>query len=151
MKNILSEITEQEKNRILEMHRKSTSRFYLNEEEEGGPIVGKLVNQLGEINATIGQTLQFKFSDLRNAGKLPVTITKIMPSSESMTVNLKTPITLQPGETLPELIITNKLVQDATTLQPDSEGKINFDVPVSLFTQTNKKYTVYCRATITLK
>jgi hypothetical protein len=32
MKNILSEITEQEKNRILEMHRKSTSRFYLNEQ-----------------------------------------------------------------------------------------------------------------------
>jgi len=33
MKNILSEITQQEKNRILEMHRKSTSRFYLNEAE----------------------------------------------------------------------------------------------------------------------
>ena len=32
MKNILSEITEQEKNRILEMHKKSTSRFYLSEQ-----------------------------------------------------------------------------------------------------------------------
>ena len=32
MKNILSEITQQEKNRILEMHKKSTKRFYLSED-----------------------------------------------------------------------------------------------------------------------
>ena len=41
MKNILSEITEQEKNRILEMHRKSTSRFYLSEAEVKPGMTGK--------------------------------------------------------------------------------------------------------------
>jgi hypothetical protein len=33
MKNILSEITKEEKNRILEMHKKSTEKFYLSEDD----------------------------------------------------------------------------------------------------------------------
>lgn len=39
MKNILSEITQEEKNRILEMHRKSTKRFYIYEDIT--PIINK--------------------------------------------------------------------------------------------------------------
>jgi hypothetical protein len=44
MKNIISEISQKEKNRILEMHKKATSNQYLMEEEEVQPF--KLVSGL---------------------------------------------------------------------------------------------------------
>lgn len=62
MKNIISEISQQEKNRILEMHKKATSNQYLMEEDENAmmenPFRIRMINSQGlgkEINATKGQ------------------------------------------------------------------------------------------------
>jgi hypothetical protein len=46
MKNILSEITQEEKNRILEMHKTTTSKFYLNEDVTGLPQLTDLYNEI---------------------------------------------------------------------------------------------------------
>jgi hypothetical protein len=50
MKNILSEITKEEKNRILEMHKKSTEKFYLSED-----IDPKTADSIKELNDFISK------------------------------------------------------------------------------------------------
>jgi hypothetical protein len=48
MKNILSEITQEEKNRILEMHKTATSKFYLNEDVNMEDMASKIESATDE-------------------------------------------------------------------------------------------------------
>ena len=155
MKNIISEISQKEKNRILEMHKKATSNQYLMEEEEtpapdvkGGPLTGPLVVQLGEKTVNWGDTVEFTFSNVKNSGNGPITINKIMPSSDSATVDTKVPFTLKPGETF-SFTVKVKMTGGGTSTKPDQNGVINYDQPVYVFTDGKKeRYQFQCRATL---
>jgi len=165
MKNIISEISQQERNRILEMHKKATTNQYLVNEQgdepigmanpattpKGGPLTGVLVSQLGEKTVSWGDTIEFNFKDLKNSGQGPLTIKKIVPSSDSMMVDTKLPITLAPGQSFP-LKVKVKMVQGGTTTRPDQNGVINYDVPVRIYTDGKREmYQIYCRATLYLQ
>ena len=70
MKNILSEITEQEKNRILEMHRRSTSKHYLTEQptpETTPTPTGQAVGggMKVDVGTTLGNGMNIKKFDTR--------------------------------------------------------------------------------------
>ena len=155
MKNIISEISQKEKNRILEMHKKATSNQYLMEEEEtmtpdvkGGPLTGSLVAQLGEKTVNWGDTIEFTFPNVKNSGNGPITINKIIPSSDSATVDTKVPFTLKPGETF-SFTVKVKITEGGTTTRPDQNGVINYDVPVYVYTDGKKpRFQFYCRATL---
>lgn len=155
MKNIISEISQKEKNRILEMHKKATSNQYLMEEEEtmtpdvkGGPLTGSLVAQLGEKLVYLGDTIEFTFSNIKNSGNGPITINKIMPSSDSATVDTKVPFTLKPGETF-SFTVKMKISKDTPLISPDMNGVAEFDMPVYVMTDGKKpKYQFNCRATL---
>jgi hypothetical protein len=165
MKNIISEISKEERNRILEMHKKATTNQYLvNEQGDepigmanpattpiGGPLTGVLVNQLGEKTVSWGDTIEFNFKDLKNSGKGPLTINKIVPRSSNMMVDAKLPITLAPGQSF-NLRVKAKMVQGGTTTRPDQNGVMNYDVPVFIYTDGKKEmYQLYCRATLQLQ
>lgn len=155
MKNIISEISQEERNRILEMHKKATSNQYLMEEVEtmtpdvkGGPLTGSLVAQLGEKTVNWGDTIEFTFPNVKNSGNGPITINKIMPSSDSATVDTKVPFTLKPGETF-SFTVKVKITEGGTTTRPDQNGVINYDVPVYVYTDGKKpRFQFYCRATL---
>ena len=71
MKNILSEITEQEKNRILEMHRRSTSKHYLTEQptpETTPTPTGQAVGggMKVDVGTTLGNGMNIKKFDTRS-------------------------------------------------------------------------------------
>jgi hypothetical protein len=161
MKKIISEISQEERNRILEMHKKAIINQHLVSEEMepttpepkvgGGPLTGKLVSQLGEKTVSWGDTIVFDFGDQKNSGQGPLTINKFMGSSDNMMVDTKVPFTLRPGETFP-LQVKVKLVEGGTTTRPDANGVINYDVPVYVFTDGKKpRYQYQCRATLYLQ
>lgn len=160
MKNIISEISQKEKNRILEMHRRATSNQYLMEEDEpaapqvtsappvkGGPLTGKLVVQLGQKTVNWGDTVKFTFSDIKNSGTGPITINKIIPRSASATVDTDLPLTLQPGETF-SFTVEMEISKDTPLIRPDMNGVADFDMPVFVYTDGKKPtYQFNCRAT----
>lgn len=164
MKNIISEISQQERNRILEMHKKATTNQYLVNEQgdepigmpnpstgtvpvvKGGPLTGSLVVQLGEKTVKWGETIEFKFSNVKNSGKGPITIKKFVPRADSMTIDTKVPFTLNPGQAF-SFTVKVKLTQGNSTQRPDGNGVINYDVPVFIETDGAKeRYQFYCRA-----
>jgi len=116
-----------------------------------GPLIGVYVVQLGEKTVKWGDTIEFQFKDLKNKGTAPLTISKITPSSENMTVDTKLPLILQPGQTFfPKVSV--KLVEGGTTTKPDQNGVINYDTTVLVDTDGKKsRYTLYCRATLTIQ
>jgi hypothetical protein len=116
-----------------------------------GPLMGTPIVQLGEKTVKWGDTIEFQFKDLKNKGTAPLTISKITPSSENMTVDTKLPLILQPGQTFSPKVIV-KLVEGGTTTKPDQNGVINYDTTVLVDTDGKKsRYTLYCRATLTIQ
>jgi hypothetical protein len=116
-----------------------------------GPLIGVYVVQLGEKTVKWGDTIEFQFKDLKNKGTAPLTISKITPSSENMTVDTKLPLILQPGQTFSPKVIV-KLIEGGTTTKPDQNGIINYDTTVLVDTDGKKsRYTLYCRATLTIQ
>jgi hypothetical protein len=117
----------------------------------GGPLTGVLVSQLGEKTVSWGDTIEFNFKALKNSGQGPLTIKKIVPSSDNMMVDTKLPITLAPGQSFP-LKVKAKMVQGGTTTRPDQNGVMNYDVPVFIYTDGKKeRYQIQCRATLYLQ
>ena len=113
-----------------------------------GPLVGTLVSQLGRVNAGWNETIEFDFPMIKNSGSLPITINKIMGSSDNMIIDTKVPFTVPPKKSFP-LKVRVKLKEGGTTTRPDANGVINYDVPVYIFTDKKKEiYHLYCRATI---
>jgi hypothetical protein len=151
MKNIISEITQEEKNRILEMHRKSTNRLYLSEEETtpsgtGGPLVGIMVSRADGGTYNWGDTVEFKFPGLKNAGQAPIVVNQFMGSSDNMTSSLKLPMTVPAGGNTGPFSVMVRLELGGTTTRPDVNDLINYDVPAYLVTDGKKpKYQIYCR------
>jgi hypothetical protein len=151
MKNILSEISQQEKNRILEMHKNSTKKFYLSEEEttvtgNGGPLAGQLVSRVDGKTFQWGDTVEFKFPGLRNAGQGDLVINSFMGQSDNMTTDLKLPMTLPAGGNTGPFTVKVLLEQGGTTTRPDMNGVVNYDVSAYLVTNSKKgKYQIYCR------
>jgi len=116
-----------------------------------GPLIGVYVVQLGEKTVKWGDTIEFQFKDLKNKGTAPLTISKITPSSENMTVDTKLPLIIQPGQTFSPKVSV-KLVEGGTTTKPDQNGVINYDTTVLVDTDGKKsRYTLYCRATLTIQ
>ena len=164
MKNHLSEISSQEKNRILEMHKKSTQRHYLVEDKEtppqptptpntpsispphGGPLVGTILARNPEGSVEFGQTIEFKFPKIKNSGGAPITIIKIMPHNDNMKVDKPVPFTVKPGETF-ELTAKHFLQKGGTSTQKmDMNGVVDFDQHITIFTDGKKpNYLLYCR------
>lgn len=115
---------------------------------KGGPLTGSLVAQLGEKTVNWGDTIEFTFPNVKNSGNGPITINKIMPSSDSATVDTKVPFTLKPGETF-SFTVKVKITEGGTTTRPDQNGVINYDVPVYVYTDGKKpRFQFYCRATL---
>ena len=166
MKNILFETSQQEKNRILEMHKKATNKHYLvNEQEEPigmpnpstqgaqqaelrkGPLVGTMVvaNQQGPVE--FGRKIQFKFRGLKNAGTAPLTITKIMPMNSNMKIiDKQTPFILKPGESF-DFTAEQLLQKGGTAVENmDQNGVVNYEQTIMVMTDGKKqKYQLFCR------
>jgi len=116
-----------------------------------GPLMGTPIVQLGEKTVKWGDTIEFQFKDLKNSGTAPLTISKITPSSENMTVDTKLPLILQPGQTFSPKVSV-KLVEGGTTTKPDQNGVIKYNTTVLVDTDGKKsRYTLYCRATLTIQ
>ena len=164
MKNILFETSQQEKNRILEMHKKATNKHYLvNEQGETqtgmtgdtgtqveprkGPLVGVMVvaNQQGPVE--FGQKIQFKFRGLSNAGTAPLTITKIMPMNDNMKIiDRQTPFILKPGDSFG--FTAEQLLQKGGTAveNMDQNGVVDYEQRIMVMTDGKKqRYQLVCR------
>ena len=163
MKNILFETSQQEKNRILEMHKKATNKHYLvNEQGEtqtgmtgdtetpvvyGGPLVGTMVvaNQQGPVE--FGKKIQFKFSGLKNAGTAPLTIMKIRPMNDNMKIiDKQTPFILKPGESFG--FTAEQLLQKGgtSTESMDQNGVLEYEQRIIIQTNGKKQnYQLFCR------
>ncbi len=111
-----------------------------------GPLVGTLVvrNRDGEVE--FGQTIEFKFKGLRNAGTAPLTIKKIIPMNDNMTIDKRGPFTVKPGETF-EITAKQKLVKGGTsTDNMDQNGVVDYDQRIMVMTDGKKqRYQLYCR------
>ena len=64
----------------------------------GGPLTGTLVVRNKPMDVRFGETLNFRFREIKNSGKLPITIKRFVGSSDNMFFDKKVPFTLQPGE-----------------------------------------------------
>lgn len=113
----------------------------------GGPLVGVLVvRNPRNTSVKFGDTISFTFKGLKNAGKAPLEILKIQPMNDNMTVNLKTPFTLQPGQTF-DLTANQKLVRGGTSTEGmDVNGVVNYEQTILITTNGKKKrYQIFCR------
>ena len=158
MKNIISEISQEERNRILEMHKKATTNQYLVSEEmettttepkvAGGPLTGPLAVRNPEGSAEFGQTIEFKVRGMKNSGSVPITIERILPMNSNMTIDIdkQVPFTLAAGETF-DFTAKQKLVKGATSLENmDQNGVVEFEGRIVIETDAkNPKHTVFCR------
>jgi hypothetical protein len=114
----------------------------------GGPLTGTLVVENKPMNVRFGETLNFRFREIKNSGKLPITIKRFVGSSDNMFFSKQVPFTLQPGETF-QLEVKVKLQKGGTTTRPDQNGVVNYDVPFYIMTDGKKeRYQFYCRQTL---
>jgi hypothetical protein len=158
MKKIISEISQEERNRILEMHKKATINQHLVSEEmepttpepkvAGGPLTGPMVVRNPDAEAEFGQTIEFKFRGIKNSGSAPMTVKRILPMNSNMTIdiNKEFPFTLQPGETF-DFTAKQNLVKNGTATQNmDINGVVEYEQRILIETDGKKaKYVVFCR------
>ncbi len=114
-----------------------------------GPLVGTMVARNRDGKAEFGQTIEFKFKGLRNAGTAPLTITKIIPMNDNMTIDRRGPFTVNPGETF-EITAKQKLVKGGTSVENmDQNGVVNYEQIIMVMTDGKKqKYQLFCRQTL---
>jgi len=114
-----------------------------------GPLTGQLVvRNERDTSVEFGDTIQFKFTGVKNAGQLPIKIYDIMPMNSNMSIRPDKPLPfeVQPGETFGFTAI-QKLVKGGTATQNmDSNGRVNYDQTIIVKTNgTKKDYRLYCR------
>ena len=115
-------------------------------EQRKGPLVGTMVVRNRDGEAEFGQTIEFKFKGLRNAGTAPLTITKIIPMNDNMTIDKRGPFTVKPGETF-EITAKQKLVKGGTSVEDmDQNGVVDYEQRIIVMTDGKKqKYQLVCR------
>ena len=114
----------------------------------GGPLTGTLVVRNKPMDVRFGEILNFRFREIKNSGKLPITIKRFVGSSDNMFFDKKVPFTLQPGESF-QLDVKVKLQKGGTTTRPDQNGEVEYDVPFYIITDGKKeRYQFYCRQTL---
>ena len=115
-------------------------------EPRKGPLVGIMVVRNRDGQAEFGQTIEFKFRGLRNAGTAPLTITKIIPMNDNMTIDKRGPFTVNPGETF-EITAKQKLVKGGTSVENmDQNGVVDYEQRIIVITDGKKqKYQLFCR------
>ena len=115
-------------------------------EPRKGPLVGTMVVRNRDGQAEFGKTIEFKFRGLRNAGTAPLTITKIIPMNDNMTIDKQGPFTVKPGETF-EITATQKLVKGGTSVENmDQNGVVDYEQRIIVMTDGKKqKYQLFCR------
>ena len=113
---------------------------------KGGPLTGTLVVRNNPANVEFGDMIEFNFRAIKNAGKAPITINKIVPMNDNMFIETKTPFTVQPGQTF-QVVAKQKLVKGGTsTERMDANGVVEYDQTIRVMTNGAKKdYTLYCR------
>jgi hypothetical protein len=112
----------------------------------GGPLAGQLVSRVDGKTFQWGDTVEFKFPGLRNAGQGDLVINSFMGQSDNMTTDLKLPMTLPAGGNTGPFTVKVLLEQGGTTTRPDMNGVVNYDVSAYLVTNSKKgKYQIYCR------
>lgn len=115
-------------------------------EPRKGPLTGTMVvrNRDGEVE--FGQTIEFKFRSLRNAGTAPLTITKIIPMNDNMTIVERGPFTVKPGETF-EITAKQKLEKGGTLFgNMDENGVVDYEQTIFVMTDGKKqRYQLFCR------
>lgn len=117
----------------------------------GGPLTGTLMVRNPDAFVKYGDYLEFTWSAIKNAGKGPITIKRIIPMNSNMLIDKKGPFTVGPGETF-ELKAKQKLEKNATSLQNiDENGKVEFEGRILIETDGRKKnYYIYCRQNLTI-
>jgi hypothetical protein len=161
MKNILSEISQQEKNRILEMHKAASANHYLSEQDatttgKGGPLVGGLIAKPDKTTVKYNDTINFVFNP-KNAGDGPITIERLDCRSTSYKFITEPPITIPAGETKPlqaQLILKPDTANGTKTIETSvdpSTGMVGLDSVATITTDSGKKYTAYFRGEITIQ
>ena len=112
----------------------------------GGPLFGKMVSRADGGTYSWGDTVEFKFPGLKNAGQGPIVINQFMGSSDNMTSDLKLPMTVPAGESTGPFTVKVLLELGGTTTRPDVNDLVKYDVPAYLVTDGKKpKYQIYCR------
>ena len=120
--------------------------------ESGGPLTGTLVVRNPDAFVKYGDYLQFTWSAIKNAGKGPITIKRIIPFNDNTTVDKKVPFTVGPGETF-VLKAKHKLEEGATSLEKiDENGRVEFEGEILIETDGKKKnYKIYYRQSLTIR
>jgi len=113
-----------------------------------GPLTGQLmVRNPRNTNVEFGDTIEFKFTGVKNAGQLPITIYDIVPMNDNMTIKFdkRVPFEVQPGQTFGFTAI-QKLVKGGTaTENMDSNGRVNYEQRIMVKTNGKKaNYILYC-------
>jgi hypothetical protein len=121
-------------------------------EPTGGPLTGTLVVRNTDSEVEFGQTIEFKFRGVKNSGKGPITIKKIIPMNSNMTIDKQVPFTLKPGETF-EFTAKQKLVKGGTSLENiDENGFVEYEGRIGILTDGKKeKYALYCRQNLSFR
>jgi hypothetical protein len=111
-----------------------------------GPLTGQLVINKGNITSNWGDRLVFEFT-VKNAGKKPIDILKVIGSCECQASDPKNIQTIAAGKTgLIKVYVDIKKSQLGNQVQ---NGVINYDKSVIVVTNGMKeKYQLYTRATI---
>jgi hypothetical protein len=161
MKNILSEISQQEKNRILEMHKSASANHYLSEQEttvsNQEPVVGHLTGDftvdLGEMMVDPSKNITWEWT-INNTGKGPISIKEVKTSFGAISdpSNIQT---IQPNEsgnikvTLKmEDYLKREVGYDFPGQKDIMNGLLEFDMAVLLITENGrkKKYQLNAKA-----
>lgn len=126
------------------------SLFFLNFFSFGqaGPLVGTLAINKGEINARWNDKIEYVFK-VKNAGKDPINIQKIITSCECQDADPNNVQTIQPGKF--GNIKIKVIVSEAQLKNQLKEGNGVIDYDKSVIVETNgqkAKYQLYTRAKI---
>ena len=113
-----------------------------------GPLTGQLQVINPRENVEFGDTIDFKFTGVKNAGSLPITIYDILPMNDNMRIrpNKQLPFVVQPGQTF-GFTATQKLVKGGTaTENMDVNGRVDYEQRIMVKTDGKKKnYQLFCR------
>ena len=115
---------------------------------QAGPLIGSLVINKGEINARWDDKIEYVFK-VKNAGKDPINVLKIITSCECQDADPNNVQTIQPGKygniKIKVLISEDQLKNGLK----EGNGVINYDKSVIVETNGKKrKYQLYTRAKI---
>lgn len=114
-----------------------------------GPLTGQLVvRNPRKTLVKFGDTIDFKFTGVKNAGSLPITIYDILPMNNNMKIrpDKQLPFVVQPGQTFGFTAI-QKLVKGGTaTENMDVNGIVDYEQRIIVKTDGKKKdYQLFCR------